>query len=405
MARLTGRQIVLGITGSISAYKAAEVVRALVQEKADVRVTMTKEATQFVGPMTFSALTGHPVAVEQFPAHGQPGEEHIDLATWADVVAIVPATANIIGKVANGLADDLLSTVLIACEAPCCLAPAMNFRMLKKPAVQANMDVLRHRGCHIIESTYGPLANGEIGEGRLADPEQIIEAIALLADARQDLTGRRVLISAGPTIEAIDPVRYITNRSSGKMGFAVARMAAQRGGAVTLITGPTNQPDPYGVTVERVQSAEEMHQAVFYHLDGQDAVVLAAAVADYRPRQQADQKIKKGDMTLSLEMERTRDILKEVAQNKPPALVGFAVETQNGLQYAKQKLIEKNLDLVVYNDITIEGAGFDVDTNIVTLLHKDGREEILPKQLKMDVADRIMDEVVALLHAHEPVLS
>lgn len=405
MARLTGRRIVLGITGSISAYKAAEVVRGLIQEEADVRVTMTKEAMHFIGPMTFTALTGHPVAIEQFPPHGQPGEEHIDLTIWADVVAVVPATGNIIGKMANGLADDLLSTVLLACDVPCCLAPAMNFRMLGNPAVQANMDVLRNRGYHIIESAYGPLANGEIGEGRLADPDQIVEAIAILADSRRDLAGRRVLISAGPTIEPIDPVRFITNRSSGKMGFSMARMAAQRGASVTLITGPTNQPDPYGVTVERVKSAEDMHQTVFHHLDGQDAVIMVAAVADYRPKQTADHKIKKGASTLILEMERTRDILKEIAQNKPPVLVGFAVETHEGLQYAKQKLIDKNLDLIVYNDITVEGAGFDVDTNIVTLLHRDGREEVLPKQLKIEIADRIMDEVVALLHTQETVLS
>lgn len=405
MARLTGRRIVLGVTGSISAYKAAEVVRGLLQEGAEIRVIMTGEAIQFVGPMTFSALTGNPVAIEQFPPYGQPGEEHIDFAAWADAFAVVPATGNIIGKMANGLADDLLSTTLLACDAPCGLAPAMNFRMLKNPAVQANMETLRRRGYHIIDPAFGPLANGEVGEGRLAETDHIIDAVAMLADARQDLTGKRILINAGPTVEAIDPVRFITNRSSGKMGFAVARMAAQRGASVTLITGPTSQPDPYGVVVERVQSAEQMHQAVFHALADQDAAIMAAAVADYRPVQTADRKIKKGASTLSIDMERTRDILREAGENKPPVLVGFAVETHDGLQYARQKLAEKNLDMVVYNDITMEGAGFDVDTNIVTLLHRDGREDVLPRQLKTEVADRILDEVAALLSVQEPVLS
>ena len=403
MSRLKGRRIVLGVTGSISAYKAAEVVRGLVQEEADVRVVMTREAGAFVGAVTFSALTGHPVASEQFPDAGQAGEEHIDLAVWADAVAIAPATANIIGKMANGLGDDLLSTVLLACEAPCCLAPAMNYRMWNNPAVQSNLDRLRSRGIHVIEPEYGLLANGETGEGRLAAPDRIVEAIAILADPDRDLAGRRVLVSAGPTEEDIDPVRCITNRSSGKMGFAVARSAARRGAAVTLVTGPSGLDDPYGITVERVRSAGEMREAVLRFREGQDAVIMAAAVADYRPGVQAERKVKKGPADLTLEMTRTTDILKEVAADRPPVLIGFAAETHDGLDFARGKLAEKDLDMVVYNDITAEGAGFGTDTNIVTLIHRDGREESLPRQPKSGVADRIMDEVSILLKDQEGV--
>ena len=405
MSRLKGRRIVLGVTGSISAYKAAEVVRGLVQEEADVRVVMTREAVAFVGAVTFSALTAHPVAIEQFPGTGQAGEEHIDLAVWADAVAIVPATANIIGKMANGLGDNLLSTVMLACEAPCSLAPAMNFRMWRNVAVQANLDRLRSRGIHVIEPEYGMLANGETGEGRLAAPDRIVEAIAILADPEQDLAGRKVLVSAGPTEEDIDPVRCITNRSSGKMGFAVARSAVRRGAAVTLVTGPTGLDDPYGITVERVRSAREMHEAVLRCREGQDAVIMAAAVADYRPGVQTGRKIKKEAASLTLEMTRTTDILKEVAADRPPVLIGFAAETHDGLDFARRKLGEKDLDLVVYNDITVEGAGFGTDTNIVTLIHRDGREESLPRQSKSSVADRIMDEVASLLRDGESIPS
>ena len=403
MSRLKGRRIVLGVTGSISAYKAAEVVRGLVQEQADVRVVMTREALAFVGAVTFSALTARPVAVEQFPETGQAGEEHVDLAAWADAVAIAPATANIIGKMANGLGDDLLSTVMLACEAPCCLAPAMNFRMWRNEAVQTNLERLRSRGVHVVEPEYGLLANGEMGEGRLAAPEHIVEAVAILADPDQDLTGCNVLVSAGPTEEDIDPVRCVTNRSSGKMGFAVARAAARRGASVTLVSGPASLQDPYGVTVERVRSAGEMREAVLRHREGQHAVIMAAAVADYRPGLPARRKLKKAEAHLTLEMTRTADILKEVAADRPPVLIGFAAETHDGLDFARRKRADKDLDLVVFNDITADGAGFGTDTNIVTLIHRDGREESLPVQSKSSVADRIMDEVAALLSNREVV--
>ncbi len=403
MSRLKGRRIVLGVTGSISAYKAAEVVRGLVLEEADVRVIMTREAGAFVGSMTFSALTAHPVAVEQFPEAGVPGEAHIDLAVWADAVAVVPATANIIGKMANGLGDDLLSTVMLACEVPCCLAPAMNFRMWRNVAVQANLERLRSRGVRVIEPEFGVLANGETGEGRLAAPDRIVEAIGILADPAPDLAGRNVLVSAGPTEEDIDPVRCITNRSSGKMGFAVARAAARRGAAVRLVSGPTNLQDPYGVAVDRVRSAGEMHEAVIRNREGQDVVIMAAAVADYRPAVQTPGKMKKTEQRLALEMTPTADILKQLANDRPPVLIGFAAETHGGLDFARKKRTEKDLDLVVYNDITIEGAGFGSDTNVVTLIHRDGREVALPKQAKAGVADRIMDEVAALLRNREGV--
>ena len=403
MSRLKGRRIVLGVTGSISAYKAAEVVRGLVQAEADVRVVMTRAAGAFVGAVTFSALTTHPVAVEQFPEAGPSGEAHIDLAVWPDAVAIVPATANIIGKMANGLGDDLLSTVMLACEAPCCLAPAMNFRMWRNEAVQTNLERLRSRGVHVIEPEFGVLANGETGEGRLAAPDRVVEAIAILADPDPDLTGCNVLVSAGPTEEEIDPVRCVTNRSSGKMGFAVARSAARRGASVTLVSGPTSLEDPYGISVVRVRSASEMREAVLRHREGQDAVIMAAAVADYRPGVPKKGKMKKAEERLTLEMTRTADILKEVAADRPPVLVGFAAETHDGLEFARRKRAEKDLDLVVYNDVTIEGAGFGTDTNIVTLIRRDGREEMLPKQSKSSVADRIMDEVAALLRNREGV--
>ncbi len=403
MSRLKGRRIVLGVTGSISAYKAAEVVRGLVQAEADVRVVMTRAAGAFVGAVTFSALTAHPVAVEQFPEAGPSGEAHIDLAVWPDAVAIVPATANIIGKMANGLGDDLLSTVMLACEAPCCLAPAMNFRMWRNEAVQTNLERLRNRGVHVIEPEFGVLANGETGEGRLAAPDRVVEAIAILADPDPDLTGCNLLVSAGPTEEDIDPVRCVTNRSSGKMGFAVARSAARRGASVTLVSGPTSLEDPYGISVVRVRSASEMREAVLRHREGQDAVIMAAAVADYQPGVPKKGKMKKAEERLTLEMTRTADILKEVAADRPPVLVGFAAETHDGLEFARRKRAEKDLDLVVYNDVTIEGAGFGTDTNIVTLIRRDGREEMLPKQSKSGVADRIMDEVAALLRNREGV--
>ena len=403
MSRLKGRRIVLGVTGSISAYKAAEVVRGLVQEQADVRVVMTREALAFVGAVTFSALTARPVAIEQFPDAGSSGEEHVDLAVWADTVAIVPATANIIGKMANGLGDDLLSTVMLACEAPCCLAPAMNFRMWRNEAVQANLERLRSRGVHVVEPEFGVLANGEMGDGRLAPPDRIVEAVAILADPDQDLAGCNVLVSAGPTAEDIDPVRCVTNRSSGKMGFAVARAAARRGASVTLVSGPTSLQDPYGVNVEHVRSAGEMREAVLRNREGQHAVIMAAAVSDYRPGVQDRRKMKKTEEGLTLEMTRTADILKEVAADRPPVLIGFAAETHDGLEYARRKLAEKNLDLVVFNDITADGAGFGTDTNIVTLIRRDGREESLPMQSKSGVADRIMDEVAGLLRNREVV--
>ena len=403
MSRLKGRRIVLGVTGSISAYKAAEVVRGLVRHQADVRVVMTREAGAFVGAVTFSALTAHPVAVEQFPGSGMAGEEHVDLAVWADTVAIVPATANIIGKMANGLGDDLLSTVMLACEAPCCLAPAMNFRMWRNEAVQSNLDRLRSRGVHVIEPEFGPLANGEEGDGRLAAPEQIVEAVAILADPDHDLAGCNVLVSAGPTAEDIDPVRSVTNRSSGKMGYALARAAARRGASVTLVAGPTSLPDPYGVAVEHVRTAGEMREAVLANREGQHAVIMAAAVADYRPDVQAPRKMKKTVERLTLEMTRTTDILAEVAADRPPVLIGFAAETHDGLEFARRKRAEKDLDLVVYNDLTAEGAGFGTDTNIVTLIRRDGHEQSLPLQSKSDVADRVMDEVTALLRNREVV--
>ena len=404
MSRLRDRHIVLGVTGSIAAYKAVEVVRTLVKEGADVRVLMTREASAFVGELTFRALTANSVGTDQFIDSEKTGEEHVDLAVWADAIAIVPATANIIGKIANGLGDDLLTTLMLACDSPCIVAPAMNFRMWKNPAVQNNIELLKSRGINIIEPENGLLANGETGEGRLPDSDSIAEAIAILADPNKDLAGHRILVSAGPTEEDIDPVRYVTNRSSGKMGYAIARSAACRGAIVTLVSGPTDLEDPYGIIVKRIRTAKEMCEVVLKYHDEQDAIIMAAAVVDYSPIIQADQKIKKESTSpLELKMNPTRDILKEISTHKRSILIGFAAETHDGIVYARDKLVDKNLDLIVYNDITTEGAGFDTDTNIVTLIHPDGRDEALPKQPKSVVADRIIDEVVRLFRERSSV--
>ncbi len=400
---LEDRHIVLGVTGSISAYKAVEVARGLLKAGAELRVIMTAAATEFVGPTTFSAITGHRVRLDQFDDGGGPGEAHIDLAAWADVLAVVPATGNIIGKAANGLADDMLSTTLLACEAPCCFAPAMNFRMMRNCAVVANLDTLRSRGVHIIDAEFGPLANGEVGDGRLAEPYHIIEAIAELSEQRKDLAGKRVLVSAGPTEEPLDPLRYLTNRSSGKMGYAVAIAAARRGAEVTLVSGPTTIEKPRSVNLVHVRTADEMCAAVVERAESQDAVIMAAAVADYRPLSAADHKLKKGADTLTLEMEKTADILKTLGAARPPVLIGFAVETRNGLEYARGKLAEKDLDLIVYNDITADGAGFGVDTNVVTFIQRDGRSQEYPLQLKAEVADNLITEVAALLKSRQAV--
>jgi len=391
---MKGKRIVVGVTGGIAAYKAAELVRSLVREGAQPRVAMTANAARFVTPLTFEALSGHRVIRSQF----EPGTEPMDHITWgqeANLVIIAPATANFVAKMAHGIADDFLSTMVLAATAPILVCPAMNDRMWAHPAVQANLKVLRERGASVMEPDSGDLACGTKGPGRLPETEDILErARAVLAP--QDCSGRKILVTAGATVEAIDPVRFITNRSSGRMGYALARAARRRGASVVLVSGPSGLKPPQGVTVIGVRSAEDMKTAVLEGLDGCDAVIKAAAVADYRPRDQAEQKIKKGEGERVLELVRTPDILAELGCERGEGacvLVGFAAETESLLENARDKLQRKNVDMIVANDVSRSDAGFDAETNLVKILHRDGRVEELPLMSKDDVADRILDRI------------
>lgn len=393
---LTGKNIVLGVTGGIAAYKAAEIVRLLVQEGAIVRVIMSKNAQEFITPLTFQTLSGHPVSTDTFSLTQESQIGHIRLADTADLVLIAPATANIIAKLAHGLADDLLTTVLLATTAPVLLAPAMNVHMYAHPLVQENLRKLSSLGYRIIEPTEGFLACGYEGKGRLAEPGDIVEEVRA-ALTPKDLQGERIIVTAGPNAEPIDPVRFITNRSTGKMGFAMARVAWRRGAEVTLVSGPTALPPPRGVRFLAVRTARDMQQAVLQYYPQATIVVSAAAIADYRPAQVAPQKIKKGEGTVVIELTRNPDVLAELGQQKGNRLlVGFATETEEVIQNAVRKLQSKNLDLIVANDVTQEGAGFAVDTNIVTLIDRTGKIEALPRLSKDEVASIIYDRLLAL---------
>jgi phosphopantothenoylcysteine decarboxylase/phosphopantothenate--cysteine ligase len=377
---LADRRVVLGVTGGIACYKACEVVRLLVQAGAQVRVVMTAGAQQFVTPLTLQTLSGHPVATDTFDLGQESEIGHIRLADEADVVLIAPATANALAKMAHGIADDLLGTVLLATRAPVVVAPAMNVNMWEHPATRDNMERLRARGVHVVGPASGMLACGWDGAGRLAEPAEIVEAVRV-ALTPQDLAGEHVLVSAGPTREAIDPVRYLSNHSSGKMGFAIARVARRRGAAVTLVAGPTALTPPPGVTCVRVESAREMAEALDAAWARATVLVMAAAVADY---------------TLTLPLARTRDILTSLAARKGRRIVvGFAAETQNLAAEAQRKLRTKNLDLIVANDVTVPGAGFGSDTNVVRLFDASGADVALPVLAKEDVAARILDWVAA----------
>lgn len=392
-------KIVLGVTGCIGAYKAAEVLRQLQQRGATVRVIMTRSACEFIGPLTFEALSGQPVVTDMFEPGSNVQIKHIEIARWADLLLVAPATANVIAKFAHGLADDLLTTVYISATCPTLLAPAMNVEMWHHAATQSNVAALRARGVEIIEPESGFLACGEVGEGRLAEPENIAErAIALLQrwpSGRHDLDAQHVLVTAGPTCENIDPVRFIANRSSGKMGYAVAEAALARGADVTLISGPTDLTPPAGARFISVWSSEDMYQAVMRHLNEATIVVKAAAVADFRPREPKSSKIKKADGDVVLELEPTPDILAEIGRRKShQVVVGFAAETDDPIENGRQKLKAKNLDLIVINDVTAEGAGFSVDTNQATILDREGRVVELGLMSKREMADRIFDQVV-----------
>jgi phosphopantothenoylcysteine decarboxylase/phosphopantothenate--cysteine ligase len=392
--------VVLGVTGCIGAYKACEVLRELQRREVDVRVVMTAAATRFVTPMTFEALSRHPVFHDQW-ALGVNGEiRHISLADEAELLLVAPATANILGKFARGIADDALSTLYLATRAPVVVAPAMNVNMLEHPAVGENLAVLRARGVSVVEPGSGYLACGWLGKGRLAEVEEIVEAAMAALSRRRDLEGETVLVTAGPTVEDLDPVRFVSNRSSGKMGYRLAEAARDRGAKVILVSGPASLPRPHGVDVVPVRSAEDMQRAVAASVGKATVVIAAAAVSDYRPAAASPSKVKKTDGPLTLELVRTPDILEGLGKAKGGrVLVGFAAETEDLLDNAARKLGAKNLDLVVANDVTVPGAGFEAETNAVVILRRDGGRADVPLASKREVAERILDEVVALRRA------
>ena len=391
--------VVLGVTGGIAAYKACEILRLLQKRGMDVFVVMTKNATRFVSPLTFETLSGHPVAVDTFERPATWEVEHIALAKRADLFLIAPATANIIGKMACGIADDMLSTTVMATKAPVMIAPAMNTGMWDNPAVQQNLKTLADRGVHVVAPAVGYLACGDNGAGKLEDVEVIVQrAIDVLSGAQKDLAGLRVMVTAGPTREALDPVRYISNRSSGKMGYAIARAAAKRGAHVTLLTGPVALAAPKGVTVVPFTTTQDLLDCALRYAHEQDILIQSAAPADYRAEQIADQKIKKNHgEDFVLRLVENPDVAATLGKNKreDQVFVGFAAETNDVLAHAQGKLVKKNLDMIVANDVTLPGAGFDVDTNIVTFIT---REETiaLPVLSKDEVADRILSQAILL---------
>ena len=393
--RLDGRTVVVGLSGGIACYKACEVVRLLVGAGARVPVIMTAGAQRFVTPLTLQTLSGHPVATDTFDLTQESEIGHIRLADGAEIIVIAPATANILAKLAAGIADDLLTTVMLATRAPLVVAPAMNVHMWEHPAVQENLARLVARGARVVGPASGALACGYEGPGRLATPEEIVEEVHR-ALAPQDLTGERILVSAGPTHEPIDPVRYLSNRSSGRMGHAIVRVARRRGAAVTLVSGPTALAPPPGVTTIAVSTAHEMARAVEQAFSDATVVVMTAAVADYRPRAPLARKMKKGPAALTLALERNPDILAGLARRKGRRLlVGFAAETHDLVDEARRKLREKRLDLIVANDVTVPGAGFGSEQNAVRLLDSAGLDEAVPLMQKEEVAERILDWVVA----------
>jgi phosphopantothenoylcysteine decarboxylase/phosphopantothenate--cysteine ligase len=392
--------IALGVCGGIGAYKAVEVVRGLQKRGHDVVAIMTASATRFVGPLTFEAITRRPVITDQFAPGSNADIEHIALASSIDLLLIAPATANILAKLANGIADDFLSTMYTATRAAVLVAPSMNTNMFSHPAVRKNLDTLVARGVRFVEPGEGYLACGWIGKGRLAEPEEIVAAAEAVLRPAGPLRGRRMIVTAGPTYEDVDPVRFIGNRSSGRMGFAIAAEAAQRGAHVTLVAGPTPIDPPAAVDVVRVRRAAEMHTAVMERAAAADAVIMAAAVADYTPERVADQKVRKGADTVTLVLTRTPDILADLGARRGdearPVLVGFAAETEEVLARGRAKLREKRADFIVANDVSRSDAGFDVDTNAVTIISADGAET-LPLQSKRRVAAEILDRVERLL--------
>jgi phosphopantothenoylcysteine decarboxylase/phosphopantothenate--cysteine ligase len=393
-------KIALGVTGGVAAYKAAELVRRLQQEKLDIQVVMTRGAREFIAPLTFAAITGKKVITEMFgaeesgPANVESAIEHIAVAQRIDLLLVAPATADALGKFAHGIAEDFLSTLYLATKAPVVVAPAMNVNMWEHPATQANLATLRARGVHVVDPDEGYLACGMTGAGRLAATETIAQKVFDVLGLHHDLAGKTILVTAGPTREALDPIRFLTNRSSGRMGYAVAEAAVRRGAKVILVSGPTELKIPEGVDWMPVNTAEEMGNAVVERAAQANVVVMAAAVADYRPATAHASKLKRGDQALTLQLEPTPDILAQLGREKGSrTLIGFAAETDHLAENARAKLARKGVDMIVANDVTQEGAGFDGDTNIVTLFLRDGRAISLPKMSKLEVANRILDQI------------
>ena len=396
---LKNKTVVIGVSGGIAVYKVCDVVSRLKKLGVNVHVIMTKSATEFVTPLTFQSLSQNYVVCDMFEEPKTWDVEHISLAKKADVFLIAPATANIIGKMACGISDDMLSTTVMATKAKVLIAPAMNTNMYENPIVQRNIDTLRALNYEFIEPESGRLACGDIGKGKLATPENIVEAVVDALTKKQDLEGKKIIITAGPTVEAIDPVRYITNRSTGKMGYAIAKEACDRGAEVTLVSGPTKLEPPKNLKkFIRIESAKDMYEAVINNLDENDVIIKSAAVADYKPKDYCDKKIKKSDDDLVIKLDRNKDIAYEIGKvKKDKILVGFAAETNDLIENAKNKINKKNLDFIVANDLTKEGAGFGVDTNIVKIIDKDGSIEEYPIMKKNEVANVILDKVKDLL--------
>ena len=394
---LKGKTVILGVTGSIAAYKAANLASMLKKQHADVQVIMTQNATQFMNPITFESLTGNKCLVDTFDRNFQFQVEHVALAKRADLAIVAPATANIMAKLAHGLADDMLTTTLLACRCPRLIAPAMNTRMYENPVTQDNMDILRKYGFRIIEPAVGHLACGDTGAGKLPQETLLLECILDEIAMEKDMKGLHVLITAGPTMEAIDPVRFISNHSTGKMGYALARVCRRRGAEVTLVSGKTNLEAPYGVTLVPVTSAQDMFEAVSSRAKEQDLIIKAAAVADYRPVTVAENKIKKSPGDMSIALERTTDILAWLGEHRREGqvLCGFAMETEHMVEHAKEKLTRKHVDMIAANNVKVAGAGFGTDTNVVTLITEDGVEE-LAKMSKEEVASRIVDALLRI---------
>ena len=395
----TQNNIALGVCGGIAAYKAVEVLRGLQRAGCAVRVAMTKRACEFVQPLTFRALSGSHVIVDDYAPDNPDPIAHITFSQTVDLLIVAPATANMIAKFANGVADDFLSSTYLACTAPVLIAPAMNTTMLEHPATQRNLERLRADGVHFVEPDAGEMACGTIGPGRLSEPERIVAAALEILKGSKDLAGERFLITVGATREEIDPVRFISNRSSGRMGFALAEAALRRGGEVTLVAGTTTVNPPAGARVVRALSAEEMSQAVKQEMANHSVFIGTAAIADYRPAQRAEQKIKKSEDQITLTLERTPDVLSQVAAARQNGMlvIGFAAETENLLENARDKLQRKNLDAIVANDVTGEGSGFDSATNAITIITKDGNDPVeLPLLSKREAADRILDVIVSL---------